>query len=141
MELCENDHLQLVDPNNFVEPGMTISNTLYNPNIHLREDFNFSGLKRDLKSTQFGNLVIYSQRAVERNLRSRRGKMTAFRPVLGLYRKYSLIDFAQFQKIKQCIASNSKLPQLDFGALLCNISNISILSMYREKVPVIKGIL
>ena len=58
-ELCENDHLQLVDPNNFVEPGMVISNTYLNPNIHKYKEFNFAGLKRDLRSTHFGNLVIY----------------------------------------------------------------------------------
>ena len=73
-EAPDNHHLDLTDPNKFVEPGMIISNAAHanskkNGYSKYHEDinYNYSGLKRDLMSTQFGNLVVYSQRPVEPN--------------------------------------------------------------------------
>ena len=73
-EAPDNHHFNLTDPNEFVEPGMIISNAAHNNSkengyskYHDDENYNCSGLKRDLKSTQFGNLVVYSQRPVERD--------------------------------------------------------------------------
>ena len=63
-------------------------------------NYNYCGLKRNLKSTEFGNLVIFSQRPVERNLRVQgdlfKIKQHPFRPVIGLYKKYSWVDLNQY---------------------------------------------
>ena len=124
---------------------MMISNTNWSHSYHEEKAYNCAGLMRDLKSTEFSNLVVYSQRPIERNLQETdenyEFKQHPFRPVLGLYRKYCWVDFAQYEVLKRCVTLNQPLPPIDPGSLLSNINGVTVLRYAKKNVQILKDVL
>ena len=82
-----------MNPNNFVEPGLLLSVTYDRLHEGLNQDK--AAVKKELGSTAFGNLLFCSQRTVQRQIKVDEKHLIKFRPLIGMYRKYSRIDLAQ----------------------------------------------
>ena len=95
------DSTRLSDPNNFVEPGMPVCS--FRNYTDTKKFFTYTettvGLKTDIQSTPFGNLVFMTQR----NVTSVGQDITPKRdpPVVGVYRKFCKVDVKVAERVRE----------------------------------------
>jgi len=94
---------QLVDQNNFVETGLSLSH------VQKVSKFGGFGLKFTLKASQLGNLVTYQMKAVNAG----QVKESSFRFMLGVYKQHAAIDFQEMSKLLAASKQGIKPKKID----------------------------